>query len=71
MVMLVSGFEIGENNPQFVKLWADESYTGDSLSNSFTDIITAIIGYEVANYLPFYPTIIAGFLLIKFTPCRS
>jgi hypothetical protein len=71
MVMLVSGFEIGENNPQFVKLWADASYTGDSLSNVLTDIIAAMIGYELAKHLPFYPTIIAAFLLIKFSPCRS
>ena len=71
MSVLVSGFEIGENNPKFVKLWADESYTGDSLINSFTDIITAVLGYELARYLPFYPTLIAGALLIRFAPCRS
>lgn len=71
MVVLVSGFEIGENNPKFVKLWADESYTGDSLINSFTDIITAVLGYELAKYLPFYPTVIVAALLVKFAPCRS
>ena len=71
MSVLVSGFEIGENNPKFVKLWADESYTGDSLINSFTDIITAVLGYELARYLPFYPTLITGALLIRFAPCRS
>ena len=71
MVMLVSGFEIGENNPQFVKLWADASYTGDSLINAFADIIAAIVGYEVAKYLPFWPTVVAGALLVKFAPCRS
>jgi len=71
MVMVVSGFEIGENNPQFVKLWADASYTGDSLTNTFTDIIAAIIGYELAKYLPFLPTVIVSALFIKFAPCRS